>query len=77
MPRFTIANQQSGETIDLPRDVCAELPTWVYEQTECNRPSELQEMLDQYDVALYYEDGKHVGADCCGIAMYRDETTTA
>lgn len=63
--KLSIRNAVTGEELALSRDVCTTHPAWVHEQCGTETESELQHMLDQYDMATM---AMHAGQpDACGI----------
>jgi hypothetical protein len=60
---WTITNKETGQKIELVRDVCTQHPDWVHEQCGSSSEVELQLMLDQLSVADFIG----IGADVCGI----------
>lgn len=72
--KIEIKNNKTNETIAISQDVCTEHPAWVHQQCGTQSESELQSMLDGYNVEDYYDGySQHKGADICGISMFRDD----
>jgi hypothetical protein len=67
---WSIRNHQTGEVIELIRDVCTEHPEWVHQQCGTESESELQHMLDQMSSEDYAK-----GQDGFGIGFHADPAT--
>ena len=68
-------NAKTGEECVISRDACTNHPDWVHEQAGTSSESELQSMLDQYDIRYYYDgidDTTGKGPDIRGIDMRFD-----
>lgn len=68
-----ITSKITGIRIEIDRCATATNPRWVYVQTETENQSQLNEMLDAYNVEDFYARGKHLGPDFIGIEMLRDD----
>lgn len=60
---WMITNKETGQKIELARDVCTRHPEWVHEQCGSSSEIELQAMLDQLSAA----DFVGMGPDESGI----------
>ena len=59
-----------GEQHELPRNSTAELHPHVLEQLELTTSSELQRILDQYQVIDFFDEhGNYIGPDGYGVGL--------
>jgi len=68
-----ITSKITGERVEINRCATAINPPWVYHQTETSSQSELDAMLDGYNVENYYQGSTHLGPDFLGIELIRDD----
>lgn len=70
--KITITNKQTGEALTISRSVTTQHPAWVHEQCGTSSESELQQVMDGYNVSDYYRAGKHLGDDVAGISLWEE-----
>ena len=66
---YRITNHQTGETIELSRDVRHRHPEWVHDQMETETEAELQDALSQYSD----DDMRGQGRDVSGVELVEDD----
>lgn len=71
--KATITNHTTGETITINRDVTHAHPVWVHEQLGTESESDLQALMDQYNLHDYYSVGRHLPADAYGVVLTADD----
>ena len=72
MAYIFIKNLETGEILNVSRDVRDSHPEWVHEQMGTSNEVELQNVLSQMNVNDWYDDdGHHLGHDELGLTMFR------
>ncbi len=64
-----MTNHDTGEVVQITRDVTAKVPDWVLDQMGVDTEIELQQALDTLSVDSWYDGYAHLGPDDNGLSM--------